>query len=388
MTALVARIDALHEQATQATGFDDFGPAEYMEPLKLLLSDFDRYERFDAMSEQLVSGAIVLLLISRLFAQQGFKKHPALPTAPIEKPLIILGMPRTGSTALQKLLSKDPANQWITPWLGNTPMPRPPRGTWESNPWYRMTAEGLKQFYGIFPQLMGVHPMIADEADECRYGIEPSFWSPALAFAGTLGRDYAQWILQGDARYAYRYYRKILGLIAGGDQRRWLLKDPTTHPWAPRALIETFPDANFVYTHREPVTAIASMSAMLYVVRHARTPGLSPQQNAREQLAFTAAAVSKLDQMLQGLDSSRVFHVHINELNADPVGTAQRIYQYFNLPVTAEALTGWQQHVATDARAGHGLHQYTAEELQLNPREVYDALGAYTETYRRLYGAR
>ncbi|MET0986720.1 MAG: sulfotransferase [Steroidobacteraceae bacterium] len=388
MTSLVAQIDAFHEQAAKATGFDDFGPPEYTAPLKLLLGDFDRYEDFNAATEQLVSGAIVLLLISRLCAQQGFKQHPALTTAPVQKPLIILGMPRTGSTALQRLLAKDPANQWITPWLGNTPMPRPPRATWESNPWYQMTAQGLQQFYGIFPELMGVHPMIADQADECRYGMEPSFWSPALAFAGTLGRDYAQWIPQSDARYAYRYYRRILGLIAGGDQRRWLLKDPTTHPWAPQALIETFPDANFVYTHREPVTAIASMSAMLYVVRHARTPRLSPQQNAREQLAFTAPAVSELDKMLQSLGPNRVFHVHINELNADPVGTAQRIYGHFKLPVTQEALDGWQHHVTSDARAGHGLHQYTSEELELSPREVYDAFGAYTETYRRLYELR
>jgi hypothetical protein len=233
---------------------------------------------------------------------------------------------------------------------------------------------------------MGVHPMIADQADECRYGIEPSFWSPALAFAGTLGRDYAQWIFDADARYAYRYYKKILGLIAGGDRRRWLLKDPTTHPWAAQALIETFPDANFAYTHREPATAIASMSAMLHVVRHARTPGLSPQQNAREQLAFTGPAVSSLDQMLSGVGSARVFHVHVKELNADPVGTAQRIYRHFQLPVSPEALEAWQKHAATDARAGHGVHQYTSEELGLTPRAVYDAMGSYSDTYRRLYG--
>jgi hypothetical protein len=296
--SLLSSFDAFHEQAAQLTGLSDFGLTDYVEPMKLLLSDLDKYCPHTEAGLQFTQGALVGSLISRLLAAKGFKDNPEFANAGIEKPLIITGMPRTGSTSLQKLLAKDPNSQWLPPWLGGAPMPRPPEDTWESNPFFQATKQGLEHIYQAIPEVLAMHPMKAGEADECRYAIGSAFWSPDIAFTGPMSGDYAHWLTSEKPLYAYRYYRKLLGLIAGGDKRQWILKDPTTHPFAPETMLEVFPDARIVYTHRDPASAMSSVSNMLYYVRGLRVSGLKPEENGRDQLAFWSPAIERLEACL------------------------------------------------------------------------------------------
>ncbi len=381
---LLSQFDALHDQAAKATGLDDFGSDDYVEALKLFLSTCDKDQRFNQLGQQMTSAATVGTLSARLMAQQAFKAHPQFADSVVEKPIIILGMPRTGSTALHRLLAKDPDCQWLTPWLCNTPMPRPPRESWETNSLYQMTVQGLEQFYSLFPGLIGMHPIRAGEPDECRFIFDHTFWSPPLAGMGAFGA-YSEWLAATDARYAYAYHRRMLSLIAGGDKRRWLLKDPTTHPFVMRTLLETYPDACLVYTHRDPVTAMSSVSNMVYTIRKEREPGLSSAQNGRDQLSLWGPATAKMEDVLSTLPPGQVCDVHINELEADPVGTAENIYRHFRFPVTDAAREAWAHHARTDARSGHALHQYKTEDCGFKSSDVYKAIGRYGDRYKRQY---
>jgi hypothetical protein len=387
-TSFLSRFDEYHQQAIKATGLDDFGSTEYIEPMKLLLADYDKYGSFTPIGEQITSGAMVGLLVARLFAQKGFKEYPQFANAPIEKPIIILGLPRSGSTTLHRLLAQDPGTQHLVPWLGNTPMPRPPRETWESNPYFQMTKQALDGFWQIFPEVKLMHPMIADQPDECRYAFESTFWSPAMVISGVIEGDYGRWVAETEPRYVYQHYHKVLGLIAGGDRRRWILKDPTTHSWAPELLFETFPDAHYVYTHRDPLKAMASVSDMLYAIRSNRQSYVTRERHGQEMLKFWAPAMEKLDAALNGLNPSRVVDLHMDELNADPVGSCVKIYDYFGIAVTDAARQAWQSFVDADARGGHGAHPVKAESVGLRADEVYAAMPNYYAGYKRRYGAK
>lgn len=382
---LLPRIDALHEQAAKATGLDDFGPDDYLTPLRLLLSTFDAHGRLNPTGEQMTADAVTGILVARLLAQEGFRAHPDFAAARIEKPLIIVGMPRTGSTALHRLLARDPDCQWLTPWLANTPIPRPPRDAWERNPWYQMTAQGLAQFHALLPWVSAMHPIRADQPDECRFVLDHTFWSPTFVGLGAFG-EYADWVVGADTRDHYAYHRKVLGLIAGGDTRRWLLKDPTSHPFALEAVLETYPDACIVYTHRDPVTAMSSVSSMVHSVRKVRERDLTTAQNGREQLSLWGPAAAKMETVLRALPAHRVFDLHIKELEADPVGSAERIYRHFDIPVSDAARAAWMHQVTTDARSGHGEHRYTTVDCGFSATEVYDAIGCYGDWYRQRYG--
>ncbi len=388
MNNFLSRFDEFHEQAMKATGLDDFGATEYVEPMKLLLADYDKFGQFTPVGEMISSGGVVGLLIARLFGQKGFKEHPEFLKTPIVKPIVILGLPRSGSTTLHRLLAQDPGTQHLVPWLGNTPMPRPPRDTWEANPWFQMTKQAFDGFWQIFPDVKLMHPMLADLADECRYAFECTFWSPAAAFAGPMseGCAYGEWVGNAVPRYAYEHYRKVLGLIAGGDTRRWILKDPTTHSWVPQLLFETFPDAHYVYTHRDPLKAIASVSDMLYPVRSNRFSYITRERHGQEMLKYWAPAMERLDAALGLLDPKRIVDLHMDELNADPVGSCVKIYDYFGIPVTPEARQAWQAFVEADARGGHGAHPVKADSVGLKAQDVYASMPGYYDTYVKRYG--
>jgi Sulfotransferase family len=380
-----ARFDAFHEQACAATGLDDFGPRDYVEGMRQLLHDYDTHCRFSPGGVQAAEGSVVLALIGRLFDQQGIATHPEFAAAEIRQPIVILGPPRSGTTALHRLLAQDPANQWLAQWLGCTPMPRPPRDTWEQNRWYQMSKQGVDQVYAVNPAVKDIHAIFPDQADECHFIIEHSFWSPAYAGSANVP-DYFAWIFQADTTPIYRRYRQVLGLIAGGDTRRWVLKDPCTHPFALDTLLKTFPDACIVFTHRDPVSAMKSLASLTWEVRHWREPKLTPQQHARYELTWWGKAIARADAARARLDPSRVIDVHVDEFNRAPLATAERIYRHFGLALTDAARVAWQRQIDTDPRAGHGVHRHAVSDWGLDESEILQGVGSYAESYARLYG--
>lgn len=379
---LLSRFDELHELAAQASGLDDFGAADYVEPMRQLLADYDRHNRIPPEGEALIAGDIIGQLVGRLFAQSGFKSHPEFAQAAIEKPLFVIGMARTGTTALLRLLSKDPAAQSLPLWLASTPMPRPPRETWESHPCYRQIAQGLRQLDEMLPEFKHIHPMVADEADECRIVLGQSFWSPGMASLATTS-DYADWCLAGDARYAYRDYRRTLGLVAGGDRRRWVLKCPT-HSWGLDALLDVFPDANIVFTHRDVTTSMASTASMVHCLRGTREPQVGPEQIGREILAHWGRALDKAEKVRQRYDPARFVDVHVRQMQTNPVGTVERIYRHFGLPFSAEARTAMARELGRDPRVGHGDHRYAPDYFGLDEHKVRAGVGDYWERNRAM----
>jgi hypothetical protein len=291
--------------------------------------------------------------------------------------LIIIGMVRTGSTALLKLLASDPANQSLTYWLGNTPMPRPPRETWESNPWYQATVKGLDEFYQRSPQFWNIHEMIADQADECRIVIDHTFWSSGLSTTATVP-NYTDWCIKGDARYAYRYHRKVLGLIAGGDSRRWILKDPS-HLYGLDSLLDIYPDACIVFTHRDIMTSMASGASLVLEVRRMRDAQIDMIRHGREQLSQWGRVLDKTEKVRAQHDPARFFDVHMNQIRSDPLGTAEAIYGHFGIPFGDRSRHAMVQHLAIDTTPRPGVHEYSAAEFGLTEKDVYAGIGDYYE---------
>ena len=378
----ISRFDSLHEQATAATGLVDFGPDDYHDPLRRILADYDRYPRFSAAGIATTMAELIGKLVGRLVAQQGFKQYPHFLTTPIEKPIIIVGMPRTGTTALQRLLCQDPGTQALELWLAAMPMPRPPRASWPDHPVYRQVAEQIRALNAASPALAHIHPVFADQPDECRFSLDQSFWSPGLATTATVP-DYGQWCLDTDARYSYRYHRQVMGLIAAGDTRRWVLKNPD-HIFALDALLDVFPDACIVQTHRDPAYSMASLCSLSYEILQMREPEITPAAHARNAEVWIRA-LDKAAVVRRRLDPARFFDLHIDEINADQVGAVERIYHHFGLPVSAAARAAWRQRASADPRAGHGSHDYRFERFGVDAQRVRAEAPAYCDLYSRLW---
>jgi hypothetical protein len=376
----LSQFDAFHDMAAKATGLNDFGSDDYHEPMRLLLGEYDRRVQFNPVGTGMIVGETVGRLVGRLMTEQGLKSNPASVNAPITRPLVVIGMARTGTTALQRLLSQDPALQSLPLWLGSMPMPRPPRETWESNPCFQQVTQGLEQMYALSPEIRTIHPMAAGEPDECRFALNHSFWAPDSSTTAVIP-EYANWVLNGDASYAYRYYRRVLNLIATGDSRRWLLKD-VCHLFNLDSFLDAFPDACIVHTHRDPITSLTSVTSLIYLLRKIRECNVDPVEHGKLVLDTWSPALDKAERLRRKHDPARFFDVHNDEINADPLGAVERIYRHFDLPVSDEARQAWSKRVRTDPTSGHGAHHYKSEDFGLTREAVYGSVGEYYARYQ------
>jgi len=378
------RSDEFHELARRATGCDEFGPSDYLQPLQLLLSDYDTHNRLSEVGEQLLANDIVARLCGRLRAFAGFRQYPAYAAARTQRPLIIVGMARSGTTTLHRLLAQDPRMQWLALWLAASPRPRPPPEAWAAEPLYQRTQERVEAVYRLVPEFRQIHPVAAGLADECRVVTEQAFWGGGLASLGTTPA-YADWCLSADASYAYDYHRQVLGLIAGTDPRTWLLKCPI-HIWGLDALLRTYPDANIVFMHRDVTQALSSTASMVYLLRKLRDPGALPHQVGREVLRNWGRALLKAETVRVRHPDARILDVGLPELQADPLATAARIYRYFGLDLPANAREPMARFLARDPSAQPGGHRYTAEYFGLSRDAVESAVGAYLQRNQVICG--
>lgn len=381
--SLIQQFDTLHEHATQATGLSDFGDDNYCEPMRAFLSEVEGKAEFNETGADSVAAEVTALLVGRLMATESVKQTPGATLKKSARPLIIIGLPRTGTTVLQRFLFQDEQFQVLPLWLAHMPMPRPPRDSWESHPGFQQVAEGLEQLDETCPQFRQVHPMAADQPDECRLIINHSFWSPTLAMTNPVP-DYRQWVLNSDPHNGYDYYRQALSAIGYGDDRPWLLKDPS-HLFALDKLLELYPDACIVQTHRDPVPAITSISSLALMFRNLRERNVDPEAHGLMSLESWAHGLQKAEQVRQQhSNQAQFFDIYIDETRRDPIGTVERMYRHFGIPITEQTRARWQTVVDSDPRMGHATHTYSPEFFGLTQDRVYDAVGDYYDRLQQV----
>jgi hypothetical protein len=369
-----------HETAHALTGLDDFGPEDYREGLDVLLRAMDSDVNFTPMGREFGAGTIIGTLCARLHAQAGWKRQPECLQQAIRRPLIITGIPRTGTTALHKLLSLDPQFQGLEHWLADTPMPRPPRPQWENNPHYQATVAGLDAFFQAVPEMRAAHEMTAHEVDECLEVLKQSFTSNRFS-SGWHVPSYDSWFQQQDERASYRRYADVLRLVGTGDQRRWLLKNPG-HIAQLDVLLETFPDACIVQTHRDPVKALPSLCSVLAMAHKVlEGNGVRLSSIGRRECNYWSEAVERAAAVRERHSPRQFFDVDHRRFHSDPMQVVRELYGHFGLELD-EQVTGTMRQWLDDHPANRlGEHRYTAAQFDLDPDEIRVAFRNYTQRF-------
>ena len=371
----------LHEEARAETGLNDFGDGAYLEGLRVFLRALDTGPRFTPGGRAFTYGNLKGVLKARLHAQHGWKVHPEYSSVTITRPLIITGVPRTGTTALHKLLSMDTQFQGLERWLTATPIPRPARATWESNPLYQACVADMKAFFDAAPAMKAAHDMVADEVDECLEVLKQDFCSNNY---GSTWRapDYDTWWLRQSERAAYVRYADVLRLIGYHERDKpWLLKNPG-HIWELDSLFAVFPDACVVQTHRDPVKAIPSLCSVLGFAR-----GITEgdrvdlvEIGTRELNNWSLAAKRSLEAR-QRLNSAQFIDVMHAEFHADPMNIVQRIYASFGFTLDTATEARMRAWIAANPAGKQGEHRYTLEQFGLSHAAISESFAPYDARY-------
>lgn len=360
----------LHASATKFTGLENFGSDDYVEALEVLLDSYGREAELTPLGSRMNRFFLRGALVARLFSEQAWTQNPGYEDVAIERPIFVTGLPRTGTTALHRLLTVDPAHQGLEMWLTEMPQPRPPRDTWESNPIFAEIEKGFAQHHIEHPEFMGVHYMSASEVEECWQLLRQSVQSIAyecLAYIPT----YSTWLSEQSWLAPYRRHRRNLQLIGLHDpDRRWVLKNPS-HLFALEELLEVYPDALIIQTHREPRTIMPSMCSLAEHATEGWSAKFTGETIGRTQLDLWERGLHSFAEARRRAPAAQFFDVDYHDFVADPLATVGQVYQHFGLEFTQDASAAMESmHATSRSGARKPSHKYTLSDFGLNGDEV------------------
>ncbi|WP_040835106.1 sulfotransferase family protein [Nocardia brevicatena] len=373
----VGTVDDLHASATKVVGLDDFGDDDYRTGLAVLLESYEKDAELTPFGNKVNRAFLRGALIARLLSEAAWKQYPEHAEIPIERPVFVTGLPRSGTTAIHRLLTADPGHQGLEMWLTEMPQPRPPRETWERDPVFQKLQAGYDKHHVEHPEFMGVHHISADQVEECWQLLRQSAMSVSyecLAYLPT----YSEWLREQDWTAAYRRYRRNLQLIGLNDRdRQWVLKNPS-HLFALDALMRVYPDALVIQMHRAPSTIVASVCSL----NEQATAGWSEKFRGpvvgRTQLELWSRGAHTFGEDRKRYPAAQFCDVYYEDFVADPIGIVAGIYDRFGLTLTDAARTAMTElHAESTSGVARPAHRYTLDDFGLTTDEVNAAFAPY-----------
>ncbi|MBJ19603.1 MAG: sulfotransferase [bacterium] len=371
---------ALCEAARDSTGFSDFGGEDHLPGLHRLISAYEADLGKDTSTRAACFAMTLPGLVGRLHSQRGWTETPECLDQPIVRPLVITGIPRTGTTALHQLLAMDPQFQGLERWIIPNPIVRPTRESWNAHPHYQTAARAVAALAESSPRAMAVHGIAADDVDECLALMMQSFVTnqiPSLLDLPT----YDEWFLAQDEASSYDRLADNLRLIGNGDRgKTWLLKNPT-HLLRMKTLLAVFPDARIIHTHRKLVPALVSMCGMLGAFRGDPRPG-SPEARAIGPRQVRVYKQATEHAMAVREAHPNAFHdVYQEVLLTDPMSVIDEIYERFELDLRPETESKMQRWLVEHPAPAPDERRKRPEDFGLTEREILDAFDPYIERY-------
>jgi hypothetical protein len=336
-------VDELKDKATEQTGLTDFGVDSFEEGLAILLASLDDEARLNARGEAFIYHRLTGYLAQRLQVEDWYRRHPEIDDAPIVAPLIGLGLPRTGSTALSMLLAQDPYVRYLRRWESSQPCPPP-------------------------STVVGVDPRVPPDKGEMigtRYHVPADTHGPmechelmALDFKSHLFQSFAQvptyssWLIEkADLTTTMTYQRRVMKLLQWGEpSRAWRLKCPSHVLWLD-AVDAAFPDAKYVMTHRDPTDVILSVADLYADIIGTFTDDIDRPYIGRLNVEHWSLGMNRALRFRADGAEDRFYDIDFRAMQEDPIGEVTGLYRWLGAPVTDEftgRMHSWWREAANE----------------------------------------
>ena len=372
--------DALIAEAVAATGLDDFGRDTFRRGLGELTESLNASADLTEMGTEILGQRLRGLLASRLRVEDTYRQHPEIDDQEVEGPVFVVGLPRTGTTALSQLVAADPQIRSLRVWESGSPVPPPEAATQDSDPRIAATAEGMELMYATFPRMRSLHNETATGATECQDLLGMEF---ATAHFDGMARvpAYMAWVLGADMLPAYRYHRRVLQLLQWRcPPRLWHLKTPV-HLLSLDAIVQVYPEARFLWSHRDPVEVIGSVCDLIAYIRSWASDRDDRRELGDEQVDLWCEAMRRGLAFRDAAQDHRFADLRFDELNADPVAAIGVAYERIGLSLSNAAADHMRAWAAANARGAHGVHEYNLADFGLTPGAVRAAFGFYLDRF-------
>jgi hypothetical protein len=379
MKATYPTAETLVAQASQNTGLTDFGPGGFREGLDRLLESL----RDDAgLSEQAAAGVTPLLvkrLVNRLLIERWFAANSDAAQVPIASPISIMGLPRTGTTALANMMSLDPQFRCLRPWEQAEPCPPPVLATEATDPRRVSHVAGLEAMARNRPDLMAMHLFDADATVEDTEVLGLDFAAQQAVWP-VFG--YQAWYRDRDMRGTFAYHRRVMQMLQSSrPPNRWLFKAPH-HKFHLEAVASAYPDIRFIFTHRDPAKAVPSYASFISSLY----PAGAADEIGRETIGrrvheHLLIGMHRAVEARSRLGEHRFIDVQQHEIDRAPIQTLQRIYAGLGLELTGEVIDAVRRWGERNSSGAHGTHRYTPEQFGLSVDHIRSDYDFYIRAF-------
>jgi hypothetical protein len=383
MTEFAFTPEALRRAAEAKAGHDDYGSDSYMAAMEPLLWSLEHEAGLNALGRQEFHGRITAALANRLTVVAWEKANPEPAAAPIEPPIVILGLGRTGSSILHETLAAAPGMRTPLVWQVRDFSLVQQVADAKVDPRVHEIEAAIARKNEISPGYAAIHYEDAHVPMECLALTILDLVSSQFATVAW-APTYRRFLTETDARSAYRWHQRSLRYLqANTPGGRWVLKAPM-HSLYIDAMIEAYPDALLVQTHRDPAEVIGSMCSLCETLRRPWSDRTDLSGDAAADTAFTAEGVRRAVRYRQDHPEidARICDVAFREFMADPAGTLGRIYGKLGLAFTDAARDAMTGYLNNRPREKYGRHSYSLEQFGLTARDIAPMFAEYVDQYR------
>jgi hypothetical protein len=369
--------ETLVRDAEQRAGSGDWGFPPFREALDRLLHSARTEAQLSGEAAARFATMIGGLLVKRLNLYADRARHPEIARQEIVAPIVVTGLPRSGTTILHSLLAQDPSSRSPLRWEVERPSPPPRADTFDTDPRIALSQADVDRLPETF---RAMHAMGAELPEEDNSIQTMAFLSSNFGAQARLP-SYMHWLIQeADVTPAFQLHRHVLQhLQAFAPRERWVLKAPP-HLYWPEALLATYPDARIVVTHRDPADVLPSNASLIAYLRGADADGrrLAGQDQIdewgvglRRTIAYRASD-AHADQFLDTLYA---------DFMRDPIAVVRRVYDRFGLALTSQAEAAMRRFMADNRQSKHGSHDYDAGDYGLDRERLHAEFADYIATY-------
>lgn len=380
----VLNVKALMAAAAQETGLKDFANDAFLESFDKYLGSLIADEKVSPMGLMIQKAMFHRLLVNQLRFAHDLKLHPEMLDEEIVKPVVIVSLPRTGSTKLHRMMSRHPDVQRLLYWRIMNPAPFPHARPGEPDPRIADTAAAMCMMEQQFPDLMAGHPCQAEEPDEETHLQYFTFQGLGVASSARVP-SYTSWLLKQPLTESYRYMRRLLQYLqwqdGGGQGRPWVLKAPS-HLGNLPVLLDTFPDATIVHCVRDVSATMASLARLIEAVRDLVSDDIDRADLGQELLGVWSDAANKhVAQRKHFPAHVPVIDVHYADINKNPLGVIRDVYRLRGetlMPEAEHQILQWEKDFP---QYRYGKLVTSLERYGLTKQKVEAAFSPYIERF-------
>ena len=373
--------EQLMEQAADKSGLSDFGDPGFREGLDLICRCYNEDFYKTGLAQLAGRAMLTAALVNRLQVIDWYKKHPEVQNEIIDRPWVITGLPRTGTTLGSYLFDLDARVRSPLVWEAEFPIPPAQIASRHSDERIARSAKNLDQFRKLVPPLNAIHPFEANHPQECLMITQMDF--QALGFHSiAFAEDYLKWYAVSDKHAAYRTHKQLLQIWqAAIPTLHWGLKTPM-HMHGIVDFIDTYPDARMIWSHRDPLVAVPSVISLQLAFLKPFTRHIDVPAAARSINQFWLTGIQRMT-AYEKAQPNRDWccHSYYRDMISDPVESMRSIYRHFGDEIDALHERKIKTWVDQRPKNVFGIHQYSLEDFGLDAKTMREQYAEYTESY-------